>query len=161
MADNLATIDGQLQLLISSAVHAVSWIQGRDEVQCMVEVEQRGLVRIRPVDAWAKLHSLPVEEAVQSLAGDMDTPWEEIDHPMAFFATAKRKVQAKRTKPERGPSVHELKLPPLAVLALFAQGTGPIRPQRGGRRSSGTVVLRTFEDAIELVGQTVFGESEL
>ena len=141
----LATIDEKLRLLISSAAHGVPWLGDETEVCCVVEVVTAGLVRIRPIAAWAKLHSLAPEEAQVLLEGQADEPWERLDFPKAFLAMAKRKSQV-------GRPLHKVKLPALAILALFKQRSGPLLPQPAGRRKGGTVVLRTHTDAIELMG---------
>ncbi|MEK7756838.1 MAG: hypothetical protein AAB385_06465, partial [Planctomycetota bacterium] len=157
MGDALATVDGQLQLIVSSAAHRVPWLKDRADVQCVVEVAGVGLVWIRPLDRWSELHGIAADEAEQSLIADEGTSWEDQQYPVAFVVTAMRKVKANTAKPGKGPSLHELKLPALAVLALFHQGTGPLRPQRRGR-PSGTVILRTYSDAIELLGQPLISE---
>ena len=159
MGDALATVDGQLQLIVSSAAHAVPWLQDQSDVPCVVEIAGIGLVCIRPLKRWAELHDIALDDAQQLLNADEGAGWGDRRYPVAFGITAKRKVKAKTDNAGKGPSLHELKLPALAVLALFLQGTGPLRPQRGGR-PSGTVVLRTHSDAIELLGQPLLSEPE-
>jgi hypothetical protein len=113
MSDSLATIDGQLQLLVSFAAHGVQWLREETELKCVVEVVGLGLIRIRPLERWAEVQSLNVDDAERYFAGAADQPWADLDFPWAFLVTAKRKSRT-------GPPLHEVKLPPLAILALFS-----------------------------------------
>lgn len=146
----LVTIDTQNRLVVSQTRHDVSWLKKRDEIRCVVQVVGRGVVRVWPLEAWAKAEGLTPEDAVQHLDTVGIDPLDPRDRLSAsLLASIRRKEQ-------RGQPVHELPLPDIAIFALFAQGEGPMAVRKGRREGdSGKALLMAFDDFFELWGQSV------
>ena len=132
---NLATIDSQSQLVISSSIHHIRWLQGRAEVAYAVEIVERALVRVWALEGWAASEGLSPEEAEEALQETVAEPHDVGSKANGVFrSTARRK---KRT----GAPLHEIRLPDRALWVLFVQGEGAMLVRRHGARISGKVLL--------------------
>lgn len=145
--DVLATVDAQCQLLVVSGRHPVPWLGECAEAKCVIEVVQRGLVRVWALDEWAATEEISPTEAEETLRDAEPQPHEIGSKASGYFlAVAKRKRRA-------GRPLHEVLLPGMAIMALFDQGTGPMTVRQGGGSASGKVVLKVCQRFVELIGQ--------
>ncbi len=151
----LATVDDQSRLLLRSVRHDVPWLKNRAEAKCVIDVVQRGLVRVWPLDAWAAEEGVSEGEAEEGLREAEPEPHEVGSKTSGqFFAVAVRKAVGKKKTPPGRP-LHQIKLPDGAIFALFDQSTGPMTVRKGGGTDSGKILLVVCEKFLELIGQTL------
>jgi len=143
----LATVDRHGELQLTALQHPVPWLKGRERVECVVEVLQHGLVYVMPLEAWAVGENMTVEQAADRLrCAEADAS--EEDDIRIFLRSADRKKR-------RGSPLHEIRLPHMALYALFNQGEGPLAVRKGrARGDSGTVLVIIREAHVELWGQS-------
>ena len=143
----LATVDRHGELQLTALQHPIPWLESREHVDCVVEVVQHGLVYVTPLEAWAASEDIGAEEAAERLRYAEADGTEEDDIRL-FLRSADRKKRP-------GSPLHEIRLPHMALYALFTQGEGPLAVRKGRRRGdSGTVLVVTRQGHIELWGQS-------
>ncbi len=148
MADShLATIDQNGSLSLSAQAHgAIAWMLTDPPIPCVIEVIERGLVQVAPLSLWAKGEGLSESEARQRLDNAWENP-DENEDASTFFREAVRPSSGRRD------AGRLLPLPHMALLALFEQGSGPLKPRRGKGLTSGSVLVVVRREFIELWGR--------
>ncbi len=140
----LASVDQNGRLSLSKQTHgAIEWLFESDSVTCAIEVGEPGLVEVQPLARWATQQGLTEAEARQRLDDAWNDP-EDTEHTHAFSR------DTTRTSSGSSSTGRLLPLPHMALLALFEQGTGPLKPKRGKGFTSGSVLVVVRSQRFEL-----------
>jgi hypothetical protein len=147
-----ATVSENGVLTLGKA-HHVPWIKEFETAKCVVEVQARGLVKIWPLERWAELQELPLTEAEQHLLSASEDLDDELS-TRTFLQVAKRKKAPRREEAKQVHSVHEIRLPFMALYALFEPGVGPMTVRKGPPTGvSAAVAVIQRSDHLEIRGR--------